>query len=104
MATLLVTPYSDVLQIPLPVLLETADTFEVLHILSHRTSPKYHQYLVQWRSTDFLYNTWEPHSSLSSCSHVVRHYEERIDPSSDFASKLNKMLLGCVDHINIIIL
>ena len=69
----LFTPCSNVLQIPLPVLLETADTFEVLDILSHCASLKYHQYLVQWRSTDLLYNTWEPPSSLSSCSHVVRH-------------------------------
>ena len=53
-----------------PVLLENADTFHVLDILSHRGSPKNRQCLVQWKVKDVLYNTWEPKSALPSCSQL----------------------------------
>ena len=65
----------DSLQLPLPVLLENANTFAVLDILKHRSSPNNRQYLVQWKGSDVLYNTWEPESSLLSCSHLVSQYE-----------------------------
>ena len=69
---------SDTSQLPSPVLLDSADSFEVLDILSHRGSPRTRQYLVQWKGKDILYNTWEPYSSLMSCSHLVRNYEENL--------------------------
>ena len=63
-------------QPPPPVLLENAESFTVLDILSHRGSPRNRQYLVQWKGKDVLYNTWEPKSSLSLCSELVAQYEE----------------------------
>jgi hypothetical protein len=67
----------DAAQPPSPILLEHSQTFEVLDILSHRGSPKNRQYLVQWKGTDCMYNTWEPKASLTSCSELVAAYEER---------------------------
>ena len=68
-------------QHPPPVLLENAESFTVLDILSHRGSPRNRQYLVQWKGKDVLYNTWEPKSSLSLCSELVAQYEEGAIPA-----------------------
>ena len=71
------TPRHNVAQPPPPILLEHSQTFQVLDILSHRGSPSSRQYLVQWKGSDCMYNTWEPKSSLSACSELVAAYEER---------------------------
>ena len=82
-------------QPPPPVLLEHADIFEVLDVLSHRGSPKHRQYLVQWKGKDVFYNTWEPKSSLYSCSEVVARYEESALPQIPASQQVYSVTVMC---------
>ena len=64
-------------QPPPPILLENAEHFKILDILSHRGKAPRRQYLVQWKGLDVLYNTWEPESGLCVCSDILEAYQQR---------------------------
>ena len=63
--------------LPVPLLVEGEEEFQVEQILQHRGKKPRYQYLVKWLGYGPEHNTWEPASNMTHCEEVLSSYWSR---------------------------
>ena len=64
--------------LPLPIVIEGQEWYEVQSVLDHRIHGNSVEYLIQWVGYGPEYNSWEPASGLAKAKERVAEYHNRV--------------------------